>query len=222
MTRTTRISVRSQIRRLFALMFAFFLCALAPHAQDAASAADTLTIQKGQDVAEDVIVFAKSVLVQGVIRRGVAAFGGSVVVEGPVRGDVAVVGGTLEVKDGGIVHGDVIVFGGKLHRGPLGRVDGKVLATSVFEEKFLDLFTAPSRALFSVDYSPAAIGWRVIRALTWLLISLLIFKLFPMQVISAARRIRYDAPKVLSVGLLSFLAMGTALFVFLILCVLVV
>jgi len=190
--------------------------------QDSEGDGDMLVIAKGQDIAEDVIVFAKSVLVQGVARRGVASFGGSVIVEGTVRGDVAVVGGTLEIRDGGIVHGDVIVVGGRLQRGPLGRVDGKVFATSVFEEKLLNLFSTPSKTLLSVNYSLAAISWRLLRALTWLLMSLLIFKLFPMQIISASRRMRYDAARVLGVGMLAFLATGTALFVFLVLCVVLI
>lgn len=216
--KTENRSLRSSLSRCLTLAF---FTALLP-AQEVNPPTNTLIILKNQDVAEDVIVFSRSVLVRGVARQGVAAFGGSVVVEGTVRGDVAVVGGVLEIKDGGIVHGDVIVVGGKLEREPMGRIDGRIFSTSVYEQKLANVFTRPSKELLSVDYSTAAMGWRILRTVTWFILSVLLFKIFPMQVTNASRRLKYDLARVSAVGLVSTLALLTALFVFLVLCIILV
>lgn len=184
--------------------------------------AETLVIERDQDVAEDVIAFSKNVLVRGIARRGVAAVGGNLVIEGIVRGDVVVIGGTLEIKDGAIVQQDVIVIGGNLRRDPLGRVDGKVFATSFYQQRLIEFFQNPSRVLFHVDYSPTSMLWRILRLSCWFVLSYLVFKLFSQPVLRAGRHLEQNPGRVVATGLIASVALATSLLLFLVLCVILI
>ncbi len=186
------------------------------------SGQDIVIVEKDQDVAEDLIVFAKNVWIRGIVRRGVAVLGGAILVEGTIRGDVAVVGGTIEIRDGSIIQGDVIVIGGNIQRQPLGRIDGKVFATSFYQQKLIDFFQNPSRLFFRVDYSPLSMVWRVVRMACWLLLTFIVFYVFPQPVLRASRNLELQFGKTALYGLIGSIALATSLVVFLALCVILV
>jgi hypothetical protein len=203
----------------------FGLCYAQEKEQGAAKApapAELIIVERDQDIAKDLIAFSKGVWVRGVVRRGVAALGGTVIVEGTVRGDVAVVGGSIEIRDGAIINGDVIVIGGNIRRDPLGRIDGKVFATSFYQQRLIEFFQNPSRLFFHVDYSPEAMIWRGLRMACWFLLTFIVFKLFPQQILRASRNLELQFGKAAFAGLVGSIALATSLIVFLALCVILV
>src|SRR5256885_804928 len=59
-----------------------------------------------------VIVFGRSLRINGTAKNGALALGGDVIVQGTVEGDVAAIGGSVIQLEGARINGDVMVVGG--------------------------------------------------------------------------------------------------------------
>jgi hypothetical protein len=166
---------------------------------------------------QELYVIGKSVIVNK-RAKGVLAIGGDVVVEGRVEGDIATVGGNVIQKEKGYVGGDIIVFGGsyKPEAAEPMREPGKETVTfGVFEDELRDLGKNPSQ-IFSPTLSVSFLAQRVILALFWFLISMVIATLAPGAVSRAVARVNLSPLKVSGVGaaaliLLMALMIGGAL-----------
>jgi hypothetical protein len=166
---------------------------------------------------QELYVIGKSVVVNK-RAKGVLAIGGDVVVEGRVEGDIATVGGNVIQKEKGYVGGDIIVFGGsyKPEAAEPMREPGKETVTfGVFEDELRDLGKNPSQ-IFSPTLSVSFLAQRVILALFWFLISMVIATLAPGAVSRAVARVNLSPLKVSGVGaaaliLLMALMIGGAL-----------
>lgn len=154
---------------------------------------------------QELYVIGKSVVVNK-RAKGVLAIGGDVVIEGRVEGDVAAVGGNVVQKEKAYVGGDIIVFGGAYKpeaAEPLREPGKETVTFGVFEEELRDLGKNPSQIL-SPTLSLSFVAQRVILALFWFVMSLVIATLAPGAVSRAVARINLSLLKVCAVG-------GTAL-----------
>lgn len=166
---------------------------------------------------QELYVIGKSVVVNK-RAKGVLAIGGDVVVEGRVEGDVAAVGGNVIQKEKAYVGGDIIVFGGAYKpeaSEPLREPGKETVTFGVFEEELRDLGKNPSQIL-SPTLSVSFVAQRVILALFWFLMSLVIATLAPGAVSRAVARVNLSLLKVSAVGaaaliLLMALMIGGAL-----------
>ena len=139
--------------------------------------------------------------------KGVLAVGGDVVIEGRVEGDVATIGGNVIQKKDAFVGGDIIVFGGAYKPesdNPL-RVPGKeTVMFGVFEEELRNFGKDPSQ-IFSPSLSLSFVAQRLVLALLWFVISLVMTTIAPGAIGRAVARIQLSWLKILTLGAASFL-----------------
>lgn len=163
----------------------------------------TLVVEDAPEM--EVIAIAKSVEVRK-SAKGVFSFGGDVIVSGRVEGDVATIGGSVVQKEGGYIGGDVIVFGGSYkHESQTAlREPGKeTIVFGVWEEELRDLAQNPTQIL-SPTVSWTFLAQRLLLALFWFAISMVITTIAPGAVGRAVARIRLSTLKVTSLGSVVF------------------
>jgi len=163
----------------------------------------TLVVEDAPEM--EVIAIAKSVEVRK-SAKGVFSFGGDVIVSGRVEGDVATIGGSVVQKEGGYIGGDVIVFGGSYkHESHTAlREPGKeTVVFGVWEEELRDLAQNPTHIL-SPTLSWTFVAQRLLLALFWFAISMVISTIAPGAVGRAVARIRLSTLKVTSLGSVAF------------------
>lgn len=154
----------------------------------------------------EVIVIGKSVIVNKQA-KGVLAFGGDVVIEGRVEGDVATVGGNVIQKENAYIGGDIIVFGGAYKPesdNPL-RAEGKQTVTlGVFEEELRSFGQDPSQ-IFAPAFSLGFFAQRLLLALFWFIVTMVITTIAPGAVTRAVARVHLSLLKVCALGAATFL-----------------
>ncbi len=154
----------------------------------------------------EVIAFAKSVVVKK-HAKGVFSFGGDVTIEGRVDGDVATIGGNIIQKDAAYVGGDIIVLGGAYKpesESPLREPGKETVIFGVLEDELRDLAQNPSHIL-SPSFSWSFLAQRIVVALLWFVVSIVMTTVAPGAVSRAVARIRLSSLKVCAIGAGAFL-----------------
>jgi hypothetical protein len=192
---------------LFCCLLAAFshICAAEP-APEITTSDDQSTVIVNDAPEQEVYVFGKSVIVNK-RAKGVLAIGGDVVVEGRVEGDVATIGGNVIQKENAYIGGDVIVFGGayKAESPTPQRVEGKeTVMFGVFEEELRNIGQNPA-SLLSPDFSAGFFAQRLVLALFWFIISIVMTTVAPGAVSRAVARLNLTSLKICALGTTSFL-----------------
>jgi len=167
---------------------------------------DQTTVIVNDAPEQEVIVIGKSVIVNKQA-KGVLAVGGDVTVEGRVEGDVATVGGNVIQKKDAYIGGDIIVFGGAYKpesQNPLREPGKETVMFGVFEEELRNFGQNPTQIL-SPSFSLAFLAQRLVLALFWFVISVVIITIAPGAVSRAVARIHLSALRVCALGTAAFL-----------------
>ena len=155
---------------------------------------------------QEIIAIGKSVIVNKEA-KGVLAVGGDIIIEGRVEGDVATVGGNVIQKENAYIGGDIIVFGGAYKpesENPLRAPGKETILFGVFEEELRNFGQNPSQ-IFSPSFSLGFLAQRLVVALFWFVISLVMTTLAPGAVSRAVARIQLSWLKVTAIGAAVFL-----------------
>ncbi len=150
---------------------------------------------------QEVVVIGKSVIVNKQA-KGVMAVGGDVTVEGRIEGDVAAIGGDVIQKKDAYIGGDIIVFGGAYRpesETPLREPGKQTVSFGVFEEELRNFGQDPS-LLFSPTFSVSFIAQRLVVALFWFVLSIVMTTIAPGAVGRAVARIQLSTLKVCGLG----------------------
>lgn len=167
---------------------------------------DQTTVIVNDAPEQEVIVIGKSVIVNK-RAKGVLAIGGDIVVEGRVEGDVATVGGNVIQKESAYIGGDIIVFGGSYKpesQTPLREPGKETVIFGVFEEELRDLGQNPAQIL-SPSLTLTFVAQRLVVALFWFVISIVMTTLAPGAVGRAVARVQLSPLKVAGLGAAAFL-----------------
>ncbi len=178
---------------------------------------DQTTVIVNDAPEQEVYVIGKSVIVNKQA-KGVLAIGGDVTVEGRIEGDVATIGGDVIQKKDAYIGGDIIIFGGAYRpesENPLREPGKETVMFGVFEEELRNFGQNPSQ-LFSPTFSISFIAQRLVLALFWFVVSIVMTTLAPGAVGRAVARIQLSSLKVFGLGaaallLLTVGAIGGAL-----------
>lgn len=203
-TRSRKIVTTITASWLFALILLFPNSAKASPEISLSDDEKTLIVEDAPEM--EVIAIAKSVEVRK-NAKGVFSFGGDVIVSGRVEGDVATIGGSVIQKENGYIGGDVIVFGGSYKHessNALREAGKETVVFGVWEEELRELAQNPSQIL------TPAITWtfiaqRVLLALFWFAISMVITTIAPGAVGRAVARIRLSTLKISAIGSVVFI-----------------
>jgi len=155
---------------------------------------------------QEVIVIGKSVIVNK-RAKGVLAVGGDIIVDGRVEGDVATVGGNVIQKENAYIGGDVIVFGGAYKpesQTPLREPGKETVMFGMFEDELRSFGQNPSQIL-TPAVSLGFFAQRLVLALFWFVISLVLTTVAPGAVSRAVARIQLSALKVCAMGAAAFM-----------------
>ncbi|MGE3466421.1 MAG: hypothetical protein AB7J13_05760 [Pyrinomonadaceae bacterium] len=167
---------------------------------------DQSTVTVNDAPEQEFIVIGKSIIVNK-HAKGVLAVGGDVVVEGRVEGDVATVGGNVIQKKDAYIGGDIIVFGGSYKpesETPL-RAEGKeTVMFGVFEDELRSFGQNPSQ-IFVPAFSLSFVAQRLLLALFWFVVTMVITTIAPGAVSRAVARIHLSFLKVSALGAVAFL-----------------
>lgn len=166
---------------------------------------DQTTVIVNDAPEQEVYAFGKSVVVNKQA-KGVLAVGGDVIVEGRIEGDVATVGGNVIQKKDAYIGGDVIVFGGAYKpesETPLRAPNKETVMFGVFEDELREFGQNPAQA-FSPSFSIGFVAQRLVLALFWFVISLVMTTIAPGAVSRAVARINLSIVKVCAFGSLTF------------------
>jgi hypothetical protein len=152
---------------------------------------DDKTVIVGDAPDQEVYVIGKSVIVNKKA-KGVLAVGGDVIIEGRIEGDVATIGGNVIQKKDAYVGGDIIVFGGAYKPesdNPLREPGKETVMFGVFEEELRNFGQNPSQ-IFSPSLSVSFVAQRLVLALFWFIISIVMTTIAPGAVGRAVARIQ--------------------------------
>lgn len=167
---------------------------------------DNSTVYVGDAPEQHVVIFGKGVVVQK-RAKGIVAIGGDVTVEGSVEGDVATIGGNVIQKEKASIGGDVIVVGGtyKAESATPIREEGKqTMMFAAFEGEIREMAQNPSQ-IFTPELSVAFFTHRLLLAIVWFVISLIITTLAPGAVSRASARLHLSPLKVGAAGAAGFI-----------------
>ena len=181
------------------------ICLFAPGAlavaPEISTSEDQTTVIVNDAPDQEVYVFGKSVVVNK-RAKGVLAVGGDVVVEGRIEGDVATIGGNVIQKENAYIGGDIIVFGGSYKpesANPLREEGKETVMFGVFEDELRNFGQNPTQ-IFSPSFSVGFLAQRLVLALFWFIISLVMTTVAPGAVSRAVARIQLSALKVSAIG----------------------
>jgi hypothetical protein len=164
----------------------------------------TLIVNDAPD--QEIIAISKSVIVNK-NAKGVLAFGGDIIVEGRVEGDVATIGGNVIQKENAYIGGDIMVVGGSYKpesANPLRAAGKETVIFGVFEEELRNFGQNPSQ-IFSPNFSLSFVAQRLLVALFWFVITLVMTTIAPGAVGRAVARINLSLLKVSALGAVAFL-----------------
>lgn len=183
-----------------------FFCTVILGHPEISTSEDQTTVIVNDAPEQEVIVIGKSVIVSKQA-KGVLAIGGDIIVEGRVEGDVATVGGNVIQKENAYIGGDIIVFGGAYKpesQNPLRAPGKETVMFGVFEEELRDFGKNPSQ-IFSPTFSLTFVAQRLMLALFWFVISIVMTTIAPGAVGRAVARIHLSPLKVTGLGAAAFL-----------------
>ena len=155
---------------------------------------------------QDVIAFGKSIIIK-TRAKSALSIGGDITIEGDVSEDVATIGGDILQKGHSHIGGDVFVFGGsyKLEGENALREPGKQTVTvGAFEEELRNFGQNPTQ-LFSPSFSLSFLAQRILVALLWFLVSIVITTLAPGAIGRSVARIHLSLLKLCALGAGAFL-----------------
>lgn len=158
------------------------------------------------------IVIGKSVIVK-TRAKSALAIGGDVIVEGRVEGDVGTIGGNVIQKENAYVGGDVIVFGGSYKpesQNPFREPGKETVMFGVFEEELRNFGQNPSQ-IFSPSFSLGFLAQRLVLALFWFVITIVVTTIAPGAVSRAVARIHLSWLKICALGAAAFLFVTSAI-----------
>ena len=194
---------------LIALQF-FCICIIA---NPEISTSDDQTTMSVNDAPEQkIIAFGKSVTV---IKRAnsVFAMGGDITVEGSIEGDVATIGGNVIQKEGSYIGGDIIVVGGSYKPegpNPLREPGKETVTVGMFEEELRGIGQNPSQ-IFAPSFSLSFLALRLVVALFWFIITLVLTTIAPGAVSRAVARIQISWLKICALGAATFIFVTSAI-----------
>ena len=139
--------------------------------------------------------------------KGVLAVGGDVTIEGRVDGDVATIGGNVIQKNDAFIGGDIIVFGGSYKpesEHPLRQPGKETVMFGMFEEELRSFGQDPSQ-IFTPSLSASFIVQRLVLALLWFVISIVMTTIAPGAIGRAVARVHLSWLKIAALGAVSFL-----------------
>lgn len=190
---------------LAAILVAFvivpFFCGAAIASPEISTSEDESTVIVGDAPDQEVYVIGKSVIVNK-RAKGVLAIGGDVIIEGRIEGDVATIGGNVVQKEKAYIGGDIIVFGGAYKpesENPLREPGRETVMFGVFEEELRNFGQNPSQ-IFSPTLSISFIAQRLVLALFWFIVSIVITTIAPGAVSRAVARLHLSLLKVCALG----------------------
>lgn len=163
----------------------------------------TVIVQNAPE--QEVYVFGKGVIVKRTA-KGVLAIGGDVTVEGRVEGDVATIGGDVIQEENAYIGGDVIVFGGSYRpksQLPLREPGKETVMFGVLEDEIKGYAQQPS-TLFSPSFSVSFFVQRVVVALLWFIVSLVMMTIAPGAVSRSVAKIHLAPLKICAFGAIGF------------------
>ena len=164
----------------------------------------TVTVNDAPE--QEVYVIGKSVIVNKQA-KGVLAVGGDVIIKGRIEGDVATIGGNVIQEKDAYVGGDIIVFGGTYKpesQNPLREPGKETVSFGMFEEELRNFGQNPTQ-IFSPSFSLSFLAQRLVLALFWFIISVVMTTIAPGAVSRAVARIQLSALKVCGLGAAAFL-----------------
>lgn len=204
----SRLCVPRNLIRILLLTCCVQLFALSILANTEISVSDDQKTVIVNDAPEqEVIVFGKSVIVTKQA-KGVLAIGGDVIVEGRIEGDVATIGGNVIQKEAGYIGGDIIIFGGAYRpesQNPLREAGKETVMFGVLEDELREFGQNPAQIL-SPSLSIGFLAQRMVVALFWFIITMVITTLAPGAVGRAVARLQLTSLKVVALGAVSFFA----------------
>ncbi len=175
-------------------------------APEISTSEDQKTVIVNDAPEQEIIVIGKSVIVNK-RAKGVLAIGGDIIVEGRVEGDVATIGGNVIQKENAYIGGDIIVFGGAYKpesESPLREAGKETVMFGVFEEELRNFGQNPAQIL-SPDFSVSFLAQRLVIALFWFVISMIMTTIAPGAVSRAVTRIHLYSLRVGALGAAVFL-----------------
>lgn len=163
----------------------------------------TIIVQNAPE--QEIYSFGKAVIIKRTA-KGVLAIGGDVTVEGRVEGDVATIGGDVIQDENAYIGGDVIVFGGSYRpksQLPLREPGKETVMFGVLEDEIKGYAQQPS-TLFSPSFSLSFLAQRIVVALLWFIISIVIMTIAPGAVSRSVAKIQLSALKICAFGAVGF------------------
>ena len=190
---------------LFLCFLQLFSIAIFAHPEISTSE-DQTTVIVNDAPEQEVYVIGKSVIVDKQA-KGVLAVGGDVIINGRVEGDVATIGGNVIQRENAYVGGDIIVFGGTYKpesQNPLRESGKETVSFGMFEEELRNFGQNPTQ-IFSPSFSLVFLAQRIILALFWFVISMVITTIAPGAVSRAVARVQLSWLKICALGAATFM-----------------
>jgi len=190
---------------LFLCFLQLFSIAIFAHPEISTSE-DQTTVIVNDAPEQEVYVIGKSVIVDKQA-KGVLAVGGDVIINGRVEGDVATIGGNVIQRENAYVGGDIIVFGGTYKpesQNPLREPGKETVSFGMFEEELRNFGQNPTQ-IFSPSFSLVFLAQRIILALFWFVISMVITTIAPGAVSRAVARVQLSWLKICALGAATFM-----------------
>ena len=191
---------------LLFLCFLHLFCIAVLANPEISTSEDQTTVIVNDAPEQDVIAFGKSIIIKKRAKSALA-IGGDITVEGEVDEDVATIGGNIVQKERTHIGGDVVVFGGsyKQEGESALREPGKQTVTiGAFEEELRNFGQKPTE-LFSPSFSLSFLAQRIMVALLWFLVSIVVTTIAPGAVSRSVARIQLSALKICALGAGAFL-----------------
>ncbi len=179
---------------------------------DISTSDDQTTVIVNDAPDQQIIVFGKSVVIKKAAKSAFA-MGGDITVEGRIKGDVATIGGNVIQKEGSYIGGDIIVVGGAYKpegQNPLREAGKETVTLGVFEEQLRDFGQNPSQ-IFSPTFSIEFVAQRLVVALFWFVITLVITTIAPGAIGRAVARIQLSWLKVCALGAACFVLVTSSI-----------
>lgn len=164
--------------------------------------ADTLRVGRGTSRPGDVVALGREVVVEGEVAGSVVATGAPATVSGNVAGHVVVLGAGATIRGAARIDGDLLVLGGTVSfedgASAERSVGGRVRSVEALEAAFLtELRTSPVR---NAALSPLLVSFRLLLVAAWLVIGLVLLRLFPRRLLAGAGRVPGHAVLLGAVG----------------------
>ena len=150
----------------------------------------------------DFIGMGQSVVVKGTVTKGIIVLGGDCIVEGRVEGDVATIGGTVYQRPNSFIGGDVIAIGGGYNHGktaPGRNPNSQTVMYAGYETELREAMQNPA-ALVLPEFTAAYFVQRVLAAVFWFVLSLILTTVTPGAVSRAVSRLRLTGLRVAVIG----------------------